>query len=110
MERPRCERWPAREFAQGRGDMIINVGNTYPSVRLNPTTPPRPAPSATQTRSINDDGIKVSSFGDALARAVETSSLRIARTRAIRAEIVAGTYETPERVHGTVERILDVIA
>lgn len=110
MERSRYERWPTREFAQGRGDMIINVGNTYPSVRLSPTALPRPVSSTPTTRSINDDRIKVSSFGDALTRAVETSSLRIAQTRAIRAEIVAGTYETPERIHGTVERILDVIA
>lgn len=90
--------------------MIINIVNAYPSVRLSPLALPRPATFAPAIRDINAERIEVSSFGDALARAVETSSLRIARTRAIRAEIVAGIYETPERIHGTVERILDVIA
>ena len=45
----------------------------------------------------------------ALSRAVFDSSFRIARTRAIRAEILNRTYETPERIDRTVERLLDVI-
>ena len=43
------------------------------------------------------------------ARAVVLSSLIIATTAAIRAEIEAGNYETPQRIESTVERILDVI-
>lgn len=90
--------------------MIVSIVSAYPSVRLSPLAPPRSPSFAPATRDINGERIEVSSFGGALARAVETSSLRIARARAIRAEIVAGIYETPERIHGTVERILDVIA
>jgi anti-sigma28 factor (negative regulator of flagellin synthesis) len=48
-------------------------------------------------------------MGRALAHAVEESSLRIARTRAIRAEIESGTYETPARIAATAARVLDVI-
>ena len=55
------------------------------------------------------DTVEFSRRGTSLARAVEKSSLRIARTRAIRAEIVEGTFETRERINGTVERLLDVI-
>ena len=32
-----------------------------------------------------------------------------AQYKAIRAEIENGTFVTPERIHGTVERLLDVI-
>ena len=55
------------------------------------------------------DTVEFSRRGTSLAWAVEESSLRIARTRAIRAEIVEGTFETRERINGTVERLLDVI-
>ena len=90
--------------------MIINIGNTFPSVPLSPTTLRRPA-SPPPTRQLHDgDTVDVSRRGDAATRAVEKSSLRIARTRAIRAEILAGTYETADRINGTVERMLDVIA
>jgi len=40
----------------------------------------------------------------------ELSSYRAARARAIREQIEDGTYETRERISGTVERLLDVIA
>ena len=90
--------------------MIINIGNTYPSVPPSPTTHARPATSAQVLRGIDGDTLEVSLPGEALARAVEESSLRIARNRAIRAEIFSGTYETPERIDCTVDRILDVIA
>jgi len=55
------------------------------------------------------DTVEFSNIGRALARGVEQSSLRIARTRAIRAQIENGTYETPERINGTAQRLLDVI-
>ncbi len=55
------------------------------------------------------DTVEFSHAGMALARAVEDSSLSLARTRVIRAEIHAGTFETPARIEGTVERLLDVI-
>jgi len=46
----------------------------------------------------------------AIALAAARSSLSIARTRALRGAIDAGTFETPARINGTVERLLDVIA
>ena len=55
------------------------------------------------------DTVEFSRTGRALARAVEESSLRIAWRRAIRAEIENGTYETPERIDKTAQRVLDVI-
>jgi len=63
-------------------------------------------------------GVRTGSVGEpdspamrsAVSRAVELSSFSLARTRAVRSEIDRGTYETPARVDGTVERLLDVIA
>ena len=89
--------------------MIINIGSAYG------TLPTSPAPTGTITQRwaashVSDgDRVEFSRFGRALARAAEESSLRLARSRAIYAEIANGTYETPERLNGTVERLLDVI-
>lgn len=88
---------------------VSNIGNVnaLPSFfneapRLfSPTT--RPSSSAIDT-------IEISPMGRALAGAAEKSSLRIARTRAIRAEIENGTYETLERIKGTASRLLDLLA
>lgn len=38
------------------------------------------------------------------------STFRSARVRAVREEILAGNFETSERIDGTVNRLLDVIA
>jgi len=40
---------------------------------------------------------------------VEQSSMRRARVRAVQSEIETCTYETSERISGTVDRLLDVI-
>ena len=55
-------------------------------------------------------GVAVTRFSGALRRIVERSSMRQARVRAIQSEIENGNYETLERISGTVDRLLDVIA
>ena len=55
-------------------------------------------------------GVVVPRFSDALRRIVEQSSMRQARLRAVQTEIENGNYVTHERISGTVERLLDVIA
>ncbi len=86
---------------------IINIGAHLPVTPVGPATTASPRPVARNGTS--KDVVEFSVRGEALARAVEESSLRIARARAVRAEIEAGTYETPERLAGTVERLLDII-
>ena len=87
---------------------ITNIADLY-------LTPPvtREAAQPAAVRAASDrlasDTVEFSRTGTSLARAVEESSLRIARTRAIRAEIAEGTFETSERINGTVARLLDVI-
>jgi hypothetical protein len=41
--------------------------------------------------------------------AFHSSSWRRVRLAALREEIAAGTFETPERIAGTVRRLLDVV-
>ena len=63
-----------------------------------------PAESDPQT-----DRVEFTQNAQALADSQELSSFRLARVNAIRAEIQAGTYETPERIAGTVSRLIDVV-
>lgn len=90
--------------------LIINIANAYPSpspTRAATLAPPRHSGA---TFTAGDDTIELSRVGEALSRAAEMSSFSIARVRAIRAEIEGGTFETPERIAGTVKRLLDVVA
>ncbi|MBI4718492.1 MAG: hypothetical protein HY763_11845 [Planctomycetes bacterium] len=86
---------------------ILSIDAAFPanfaprSVSLSPTPT-----AATQPT----DQAEFSSVARLLGRVSTESSFRTARTNAIRAEIAAGTFETPERIRGTVERLLDVIA
>jgi hypothetical protein len=88
---------------------ILSVGGISPplsnhrSVPGYPGSRPGPDPDA-------QGGVAVPRFSDALRRVVDQSSLRQARLRAIQADIQQHTYETPERITGTVDRLLDVIA
>ena len=55
-----------------------------------------------------NDTVEFSERGAALARAVAESSFRLARAAAIREAIHNDAYETPERIDGTIQRLLDV--
>jgi len=55
------------------------------------------------------DAVDLSPTGIALSQADVQSRVRIARTYEIRAEIKAGTFMTPGRIDGTVERLLDIL-
>ncbi len=69
----------------------------------------RSVPSGTAQYSTPTDTVELSTIADSLAKGIETSSLSLARTRAIRDQIARGAFETPERIEGTVERLLDTI-
>ncbi len=90
--------------------LIINIASAYPS----PPAPQAVTPSllrhSASAITAGYDTLELSRVGEALSRAAEMSSFSIARVRAIRAEIESGTFETPERIAGTVKRLLDVVA
>ena len=85
---------------------IINICSLY---SLPPVTREVSVREAPVHRTPDGDTAEFSRTAEALARAVMESSLKIARTRAIRAEIEDNTFVTPERINGTVDRLLDVI-
>lgn len=88
--------------------VILNITQAYSS-----SAGAAPMASTQGTSAISstlEDSVEISGAARALTEAVEASSLRIAQIRAIRAEIADGTYETHERIEGTVRRLLDVIA
>lgn len=55
----------------------------------------------------NSDPVEISRMGRLLAaEATDTSSLRLAKIQALRAQIADGTFETQERLMGTVDRLI----
>ena len=62
-----------------------------------------------QTGSLVKDTVELSPAGIALSRADVRSCVRRARILDIRAEIKAGTFLTPERIDGAIERLLDIL-
>lgn len=55
------------------------------------------------------DEVQISDAARVAEQAQGASDIRHQRVAAIRAEIAAGTYETPERLEGALERLLDEI-
>lgn len=82
-----------------------------PSAAEGSVAPIQQSPSSGSFGPIQDT-VELSGHVDHVlpAEVMEHVSARLARTNAIRAEIEAGTYETPERIAGTVERLLDILA
>ncbi len=90
---------------------IINIGNLsahFAPVHsfVQPATQPQPASAEVSERS---DSVEISRLGRTLSEVMTQSSLRLAKINAIRTQIAEGTFETPERIHGTVNRLIDVI-
>ena len=88
---------------------IINVISQPPSASPAAPLVRRPAPFGASRYPTPTDTVELSTIADSLAKGIETSSLSLARTRAIREQIARGAFETPERIEGTVERLLDTI-
>ena len=87
---------------------IIDIGQFFPRVGPTPSTPAlKSAPSP--ARGDVADIVEISPFARLLFRVHNRSSLSDAKTAAIRSEIDGGRFETPERLNGTVDRLLDVI-
>lgn len=86
---------------------IINIGNIQPTppAAYSGSSPPPSVPVSALSNGA--DTVEISAFGQALAQATELSSLSVARIRAFRASIADGTFETPERINGTVNRLME---
>ncbi len=89
--------------------IVRNIASAYPSLSSPWATTGAPTVRQSVALALVGDTVELSGAGRALTRAVEESSFRIARVRAIRTEIASGIYETAERIEGTVARLLDVV-
>jgi negative regulator of flagellin synthesis FlgM len=56
------------------------------------------------------DRLEISAAADAAAKAAETGEVRQELVNNIRAQIAAGTYETPAKLDAALERLLDEMA
>ena len=93
---------------------IINISN-YLNGLASSRSPGLEAANAGQAvgrggRAAPTDTVEFSRAAIRQVDALEESTWRIARRAAIKAEIEDGTYITNERLAGTVERLLDVLA
>lgn len=86
---------------------ITNVGYVVSTARYSQDFYP-----ASQAGSVDAGGraIRKSADGAAIFEVAPESTFRAAYLQAIRSQIATGEYETPERIQGTVDRLLDVIA
>lgn len=66
------------------------------------------APAATQVQS-TEDQLDLSEAGQIAARLSEATNVRQDRVTEIRAELAAGTYETPEKLALALDRMIDQI-
>lgn len=87
---------------------IVDISNIFP-------IPPNSSGSLNSSRAVTpvpaqkEDSVEISNIGRSLANVHEPSSLNLARMQAIKTEIEKGTFETPDRIMGTVDRLLQVL-
>lgn len=91
---------------------ILDISHvtTPPAGLRSPQTRPAPHGDASHRSAETGDTLELSPIGRMISGAAAESSMRLARIRAIRAEILTGSYETNERIDGTVRRLLDILA
>lgn len=90
---------------------IINTISLFTPPALTSVPPMhKPTPAAPRPFLAPSDTIELSSVASSRAEGLETSSLSLARIQAIREQIARGAFETHERLAGTAERLLDVLA
>lgn len=93
------------------GSEHMDVSGINSVSRPLPISQPRPAVELEQTSSANvlspQDEVDISPAGKMLDNLSRTSSLRDERLAQIKAAIADGTYETPEKLEGALNRLLE---
>lgn len=88
---------------------ITNVSYLAPSIFRNADSTRGSHQTEVNSSTIVEDVVEFSEISRSLAAEVSSSSFRRARIEALRQQIAEGTYETPERLRGTVNRLLQAI-
>ena len=74
--------------------------------------PPHMTQRGQATRSTSSprgaDRVEISPAAEAAVQAAESGDIRTELVNQLRAQIAAGTYETPDKLDGAVDRLLDV--
>lgn len=89
----------------------IGISSTYAASfrNANSASPTQNTPAGGSDSLGESDPVEFSRLGRLLAGTQEISSLRLAKIQALRAEIEDGNFETPQRIDGTVDRLIQVL-
>ena len=74
-----------------------------------PHAPFRGQPAQSSPSARSTDRVEISPAAEAAIQASESSEIRLDLVNQIRAQIAAGTYETPGKLDAALERLLDEI-
>ncbi len=104
----RYKRGMAKDVAIMSEISNIGMSNSYAAGLRNLSNAPTGQGSrAGQSEGIGEtDPVEFSRMGRMLAATTDASSMRQAKIQALRAQIADGTFETPERISGTVDRLM----
>lgn len=85
---------------------IIRVHPPNTAQGIGPVGPTRSKAAASQAASVSDT-VEISSAGMLAAKIHGSQGVRTDLVQRVKEQIAAGTYETPERVDATVDRLMD---
>lgn len=83
------------------------VQSAFPAKQVQPTQPVEQTSAPRST--VPQDEVDISSAGKILDELNQSSEVRQERLNQIKAEIEAGTYDTPEKLEAALDRLLDEI-
>ncbi len=91
-------------------NLVNNIGNAYYRlIAYQPSGPASHAPTRMPAVEITDT-LELSEAGTAAYLFDQAKGTNLDRLLAVRNAIQNGTFETPERLQGTVNRLLDLLA
>lgn len=88
---------------------MVNVNGVQPPTApkaIEPTGAVKPQPQVTETTNVSDT-VEISTVAKLAAKIQQLPEVRTELVQRVKAEIEAGTYETPERLEVTVDRLMD---
>ncbi len=88
---------------------MVNVNGVQPPTApkvIEPASAVRPQSQAIETTNVSDT-VEISTVAKLAAKVQQLPEVRTELVARVKAEIEAGTYETPEKIDITVDRLMD---
>lgn len=85
---------------------INNVGGSSPLQKVTTTPVQKEIPAEAASRPAARDRVELSGMSHLLG-ALKANDVRAVKVASIKAQIEAGTYETPEKLDAAVDRLLE---